>query len=161
MSYGFDLIRLPNGLNRDEACRLYLKEREETRDRATDRFGSIDPGKEQSKQRLAQKLIARYPWLQIFLRNYAEIAQKLSVSESEARRRFRNIELNGHAHSLQILLFDNEAGVNFSPGPNRQRCDGDLRVLWDCLRTLESEGGFSTYDPQIGKLLNLDSDFED
>jgi hypothetical protein len=33
-------------------------------------------------------------------------------------------------------------------------------VLWDCLEILRSQVSFSAFDPQVGKVLELSSDFD-
>ena len=82
------------------------------------------------------------------------------IEISEAERRFRDIELNDERHSIQITLFDDAAGVALSPSETVDECTRAMTLLWDCLEILHSRGGFSAFDPQVGKLLNLDSDFD-
>jgi hypothetical protein len=163
MGYTFELVRLPPGVDRDEAYKRLSEEREELLENEinADRIGPISPAGEQAKRKLAAALMARHPSLEMYEHNYSQIAKTWSIPESEARRRFRNMELNDKKLAIQILIFDDAAGASFSFLGDPQHCTSAVRVLWDCLRVLESEGGFSTYDPQIGRLLDLDSDFDD
>lgn len=163
MSYGLDLVRLPAGIDPGAAYAQYQEEQERyylAGLDATDKLGPVDPAKEERKQRIVTALIATNPDLKRFERNYSRIAADESISESEARRRFRNIELNDHRHSIQIVLFDDEAGVSFSFTGKGEDCIAAVRTLWGCLQVMESEGGFRTYDPQIGRVLDLNSDFD-
>ena len=161
MSYGFFLVRLPAGVDRDEAYRQKLEEEDRVSDGKPDHVnpGPIDPRKEREKQRLAAALMARHPTLELYRRNYPTTARALGIDELEARRRFRHLELNEKQLSIQITLFDDAAGVSFSFDGDARGCARAARVLWDCLEILEFEGGFSTYDTQIDKILDLKSDF--
>jgi hypothetical protein len=163
VSYGFDLVTLPSGIDRNEAFRKKLEEQARAFqgvNPGSGELGPVDPSKEQAKGRLAAALQARHPTLEVDTPDYSAIAKDKSISEAEARRRFRDVELNEHELSIQILLFDDAAGATFSFAGDPQACVNALRVLWDCLEILESDGGFSTYDPQIDKVLDLNSDFE-
>lgn len=160
MSYGFDLVHLPAGVDRYEAYNQVLKRKTSERNRGVVDPGPIDPVKEQLKQRLAAALMARHPTIDLYERDYPGIAKARGIDEAEARRLFRTVELNEKEKGFQILLFDDGAGASFSfVGPPRE-CTRAFRALWDCLEVLESEGGFSTYDTQIDKVLELKSDFE-
>jgi hypothetical protein len=162
VGYGFDLVRLPSGVDRNEAYKRMLKQQEESFQAASrgDRVGLTDPSREEAKQKLAAALLSRHPTLKMFQHDYSRIAMARSIPESEARRRYRNVELSEKQLSIQILLFDDAAGASFSFNGPRKQCGKALRFLWDCLEILESEGGFATYDPQVGKVLDLKSDFE-
>ncbi len=163
MSYGLNLVRLPAGIDPAVAYAQYQEEqvrRYEAGLSAANNPGPIDPAKEERKQHMAAALVASDPDLKKFERNYARIAAEESISESEARRRFRNIELNDHRHSIQIELFDDEAGVSFSFTGKGDDCTAAVRILWGCLHVMESEGDYRTYDPQIARVLDLNSDFD-
>lgn len=163
MSYSFDLLRLPKDVDADEA---YKKQSEANERKLLEKItgnddpGPVDPKKEEMKQRLASVLTARHPSLKLFHPDYAALASSKSVDVSEAKRIFRDVELNDEQHRIQIILFDDSAGAALSASESKQSCTAGLRLLWDCLALLEKEGGFSTYDPQVGKVLDLDSDFD-
>lgn len=162
MSYAFDLIRLPAGPDRDQAHRQFLKEKERADNGAADSRdpGPLDPAKEERKQRIVTALTSRNPDLRKFERNYAKIAASRSVSEAEARRLFRDIELNDERNYIQINLSDDEGSIGFSPEGRGEACAKSVRTLWDCLRVLESEAGYAVYDLQLGKILDLESDYD-
>ena len=155
MSYGVFLVRLPPGKDRYKAFQDILEQRAS----APNDLGSLDPATEETKRRLAEALMARDPDLELFQRNYAEIARTRSIDESEAHRLSRDLELNDHRHHIQVMIFDDAAGLSVSLSGSPQRCAETLRVFWTCLEVLESQGGFSTYDTQIDKVLDLKSDF--
>jgi len=163
MSYALNLLRLPAGIDPVVAYAQYHEEQVKLYEAglsAADRLGPIDPAKEERKELIAAALVASNPGLKKFERNYAKIAASKSISEPEARRRFRNVELNDDQHSLQIVLFDDEAGVSFSFTGKGEDCTAAVRVLWGCLQVMESQGGYRTYDPQMGRVLDLHSDFD-
>jgi len=161
MSYGLDLVRLPPGLDPEVA---YKKQSEETARELAGPHGAdpgpIDPKKEDTKRSLATALMARHPSLRLAQPDFAEIARLNNIDLSEAKRRFRDLELNEEGYSIQITLFDDAAGVAFSFSGAFEECKKALRLLWDCLDILRSKGGFSAFDPQVGKVLNLSSDFD-
>jgi hypothetical protein len=121
--------------------------------------GPIDPKAEQEKDRLAAALTARHPALERFQPDYAKIASLYSIDPAEARRRYRQVELNESRYSLQIYLFDNAAGASFSFSGSPEESKKALQLLWACLQLLEAEGRFSIYDAQAGRVLDLSKDF--
>jgi hypothetical protein len=145
MSYTIDLVRLPPGADPEAAYREQSKEKEQEllKTRGVDP-APVDPKKEQAKQQLARALVTRHPSLRIAQPDFAA----------------RNIELNEERYSIQIALFDDTAGASFSFTGAFDECKTAMRLLWDCLEILRSLGGFSAFDPQVGKVLNLDSDFD-
>ena len=122
--------------------------------------GPVNPKLEERKQRIAAALMAENPLLQPFVFDYSEIAQLEQTSTEEARRRWRHIELNGpdDDNGLQITLHDETASLTV---PYWHR-DGSAAAVWQenwqCLRVLEREGGFRTYDPQLERVLDLAAD---
>jgi len=155
MSYGVFLVHLPPGKDPYKAFQDIL----EHRAGAPKDPGPLDPVTEEAKRRLAESLMARNPDLELFQRDYARIARNHSIDKSAARRLFRDLELNDRHHHIQITIFDDAVGVSFSLSGAPPECTEALRVFWNCLEVLESEGAFSTYDTQIDKILDLKSDF--
>jgi hypothetical protein len=162
LSYGFDLVRLPAAVDRNEAYQRLsdLLAEAPVPEPLGSSAGPLDREKEERKQRLVAALIARDPHLKVFQRDHANIARRRSISEDDARRLFRDIELNDHQHSIQITLFDDEAGVSYSFAGDRLTAAQAARTLLDCLEVLESEGGFSTYDAQLALVLDLRADHD-
>ncbi len=161
MSYAFDLVHLPPGVDREEAYEHMQQQKANSFEHLSrsQRLGPIDPAKEEVKRRLAAALQQRHRSLKTFEFDYSRIAQSEGISESEARRLYRHLELNDPQLSIRILLFDDEAGTEFAFSGDAGGCANALRELWDCLEIMESAGGYSTHDPQLGKFLDLKSDF--
>jgi hypothetical protein len=161
MSYTIDLVRLPANVDAEAAYRERAKEKEEELAKSPGADpGPGDPQKEQAKQELAQSLVTRHPSLRMAQPDFEALGRRHRIDVSEAKRRFRNIELNDEQHSIQIVLFDDTAGASFSFSGAFEECKEAMNVLWGCLKILHSQGGFSAFDPQVGKVLNLDSDFD-
>ena len=152
MSYGFDLVRLAPAADLDEEASAKAERMRATLEAMADQDvpRSSDPSREQRMQELAAALMSRHPTLE---------RHPSSFGDADSGRP-RVIELNERSCWIQIHLFDDGAGASFSFVGDAQACTRALRLLWDCLEILESEAGYSTYDPQIGKVLNLESDFE-
>jgi hypothetical protein len=161
MSYVIDLVRLPANVDPEAAYREQSREKEEelAKSQGADP-GPVDPGKQQAKEQLARSLVTHHPGLRVAQPDFAALARRHGIDISEARRRFRNIELNDEQHSLQIILFDDTAGISFAFSGAFEDCQKAMRLLWSCLEILGSQGGFSAFDSQVGKVLNLDSDFD-
>jgi hypothetical protein len=161
MSYVIDLVRLPANVDPEAAYKERSKQKEEelAKSHVVDP-GPIDPRKQQAKAQLARALVTHHPGLRISQPDFAALARRHSIDISEARCRFRHIELNDGQHSIQIILFDDTAGASFSFSGAFEGCQEAMRLLWGCLEILRSHGGFSAFDPQVGKVLNLDSDFD-
>ncbi len=159
MSYDLNFFHVPQGMNPLTAYNGQTEEREHkllVRPCGSGSSGSIDPSKEVAKRRLADLLIMRYPEFEIFQYDYREIAKMKSIDESEARRRYRDIQLT-HPSGLQIVLFDDTAAVTIPYWPN---ATSSLSTAWEHLKTLATEGEFSVHDPQLGRILNLDTDLD-
>jgi hypothetical protein len=164
LSYDFQLFHVPVGVDAASTYEVQLAEQRLAmlrRRKGIDSWGPIDPLKERTKSQFAAALIALHPDLQLFERDYTSLAKKKSMSEADARRRYRDMELNDHELGLQIILFDERASVTipFARHGN-SKATTMLRAVWACLKVLEDEGDLSTYDSQLGKILCLDSDFD-
>jgi hypothetical protein len=143
MSYGFDLIHIPSGVDPLMFYKQKLPEREaevlESLRSADDLL--LDRPNKENEQHLVNALLAVLPSLK--------------------RGQFRNnTELTERQKRIQIALFDESAGVSVSFVGGAEETRDVLQNVWNCLRVLQSEAGLSVYDAQVGKILNLDSDFE-
>ena len=160
MSYVIDLVRLPPGPDPEAAYRKQARETEAAVVKSGGDPGPVDPKKEEAKQQLARALVTRHPSLRVFKPDFAELARWHHVDVAEAQRRFRHIELNEERYSIQITLFDDGAGAALAFSGAFEECKTAVRLLWDCLDILRDQGGFSAFDTQVGKVLDLDSDFD-
>ncbi len=158
MSYDLYLLRLADAADPLASARANLERLEDE---------DVDPGPpdlaaEERKQALADGLRARHPELQPFPFDYPGIARLQGISEEEARRRFRHIELNGpdDGNGIQIELFDDRATVTVPYWHHGPEADPVFAEIWEYLAVLESAGGYRTYDPQLDRILDLGQDLE-
>jgi hypothetical protein len=123
--------------------------------------GAPDPLKEARKRRIADRLRAITPQFEPFKLDYQRIAVSQGISEEEARRRFRHIELDGpkNGSGVHITLFDDTAVLTVPYWHEGLGANKVFKEVWQYLLIFEKEG-FQPYDPQLGRLLNLDVEFE-
>jgi hypothetical protein len=157
VSYDLHLLRLSStGDPLSEVSALLEQEEEED---------EINPGppvpeKEARKNDLAERLCAANPPLERFAFGFAEVARLYNCTEEEARVKYRHVELNGpeDGNGIQITLFDDTASIAV---PYWHQADGAKTVfaeIWRYLAVLAEHGGFSAYDPQLDRLLDLSKD---
>lgn len=155
MSYDFHLFRPVEGVENLETVRVTLEtETEELNP------GLPDPLKEQQKRQNAALLQMVNRNLEIFSFDYAEIARASGISETDARTRFRHLELNGpeDGNGIQITLADDTASITVPYWHTGDRAKPVLDEVWQYLLVLERRSGLLTYDPQLERVLRLDSD---
>jgi hypothetical protein len=144
VGYGFDLVHVPRGLGRDErraAVARAFEELEPIDEAERTQRVTMPPSPEQS--RLAGLLKLRFP--------------RLRVTHESAS----HIELTERNLWTQISIFENAAGIGMHPGGfSAAKYIEAARLAWDCLGLLEREASFATYDPQLGRVLDLATDFE-
>jgi hypothetical protein len=119
--------------------------------------GSIVAVAEEAKQKLADALLQHMPSLRQFVFDYGRIAALEHVDQSEARRRWRHIELNEDDFGLQIILHDENAFAALPYWHEGEKADAAFRALWGCLQVLQIEAEYCIYDPQLGRILDLTS----
>ncbi len=158
MSYDLDLLRVPAGEDPLKAAQAIFGE-----DQEQINPGVPDPEKEATKQELAKQLQLINPSLEVFPFDYGEIARSLNISEQEARREYRHIEINSAdgGPGIQITLFDDTASLTIPYWHRGEKANGVWREAFQYLECLERHGGFSTYDPQLDRILDLGSDLEE
>jgi len=127
--------------------------------------GESNPGpmleeKEEAKRRLAAALMSHNPALEPFAFDPRALAKLDNVSEQEAGRRYRHIELSDHDRGIQIVLYDDRVAVHLAYGQDAAATMSALGGLFDYLRILERDGGYTTFDPQLDRVLDLQSDLE-
>lgn len=125
--------------------------------------GPIDPEAEDRKSHLVAALRKVNIRLEPFIFDYAEIARLQSTSEDEARQRWRHIELNGpdDGNGIQIALHDETVSVTVPYWHRGVAADGVWAEIWRYLHVLSNEGRFDVYDPQLDRILQLQSDLPD
>ena len=153
MSYDFRLCLPQAGRSREEIATADVEE-----------FGISDPvpAKEERKQRISAALIAHNPALEPFAFGFDELSKLQKITVEDAKKKYRHIELNGPdgSNGIQITLFDDEASVTVPYWHEGAAARQVFEEIWSYLQIIEREGGFFTYDQQIGRVLDLERDFE-
>jgi hypothetical protein len=121
-----------------------------------------DVTKDALKARVAEALIAHNSQLSTFPFDYDEIAKSENFSVEEAQLRYRHIELNGpdDGNGIQITLFDDEASVTVPYWHEGGKAESTFREIWEYLRIIQRETGYLVYDQQLGRIVDLASDFD-
>lgn len=124
--------------------------------------GPVDPSAEERKRKLADALISSNPQLEVFQFNYDAVAASLGVSVDEARRVWRHLELNGpeDGNGIQITLWDTHATISVPFWHSGEDAVPVVREIWEYMRLLISVAGMQPFDPQLGRELNLETDFD-
>jgi hypothetical protein len=154
MSYDFRLCLPQAGRSREEIATADEEE-----------LGVTEPvpAKEERKKRVLVALKAINPALEPFAFGFEEIAKVDRIPVEDAKKKYRHIELNGpeeEANGIQIMLFDDEASVTLPYWHQGAKARRVFEEIWTYLKIIESEGGFFTHDPQIGRVIDLKTDFE-
>lgn len=158
MSYDLYLLRPTAGKDPIEEAEALFNEDVDEIDP-----GIPDPQKDATKTQLAKQLQLINPSLEVFQFDYGEIAKSLKISEQEARSQYRHIEINeaDGGKGIQITLYDDTASLTIPYWHTGEKAGEVWREAWQYLECLEREGGFSTYDPQLDRMLKLVSDLEE
>lgn len=96
--------------------------------------------------------------LQPFPFDYQQIAAVENVDETEARRRWRHIELNEDEFGLQLMLEDETASAALPYWHVGQKAQAALRAMFGCVAVLQNEAGYFIYDPQLDRVMDLASE---
>jgi hypothetical protein len=152
MSYDFRLCLPQQGKTLEE---IALADSEEIG------AGEPDPVKEERKRIITEALVAKNPDFEPFALGFEQIAASQGITVEDAKKKFRYIELNGpeDGNGIQVTLFDDEASVTVPYWHKGDRAKSVFEEIWRYLRTIEEKGGCFTYDPQLERILDLNSDF--
>lgn len=120
--------------------------------------GPVLPSCEVAKRKLTDSLRIKQPLLEEFVFDHHGLAESHQINQAEARRRWRHIELNLESVGLQITLFDGWATVTLAYWHDGDEARDALNLAWDCLKTISGETGYGVYDPQLGRVLDLNAD---
>jgi hypothetical protein len=119
--------------------------------------GPIDPAIEDRKRAIAAALIQADPTLRISAFEFAEIAALQGVSETEARRANRHLELDAGLESrtgIQITLFDDTAALTVPYWHHDAAMREVWSEIWKYVGVLKHAGAFVAYDPQIERIVD-------
>jgi hypothetical protein len=157
MSYDLHLFRAEPGSDLLAAAKASMERQDEDIDTA-----GRGSDAEVRKQALVAALQAVNPALEPFVFDHAEIARLQNVTEAEARRRWRHVELNGPAdgNGIQLTLDDDSVSITVPYWHRGDEARNVWREIWRYLEALQREGGFAAYDPQLDRVLDLARDRE-
>jgi hypothetical protein len=155
MSYEIHLLHVQTG----EVPRAIFERHLDQRARELN-SGPAEPAKEAEKERLARALMRFHPALVRAEFDFAGVARIEDLEEHEARRQYRHVELNADDYTgIQITLWDDTAEITFPYWHNGEQALSVLYQVWECLSVLTKWGAFVPFDPQLDKVLDLESDF--
>jgi hypothetical protein len=154
MSYDLYIFRAPGGTPPHELGDLALALTE-----AGMPTSEPSPEVETAKHALADALRASNPALEPFAFDHAELARGQGITEAEARRRYRHIELTDPelVTGVQITLYDDWASVTLPYWHSGAAARAVWSEVWRYLHIFV-EKGHVVYDPQLDRPLNLDVD---
>ena len=85
----------------------------------------------------------------------------MKISESEAIRQYRHIELNSGDDGIQMELYDDTASLTIAYWHHGEKANQVWGEAWRFLECLQVRGEMSIYDPQLERMLDLDRDFDE
>ncbi|HET6430370.1 MAG TPA: hypothetical protein VFJ30_18290 [Phycisphaerae bacterium] len=157
MSYDLWAFPVPSGRDPLEAAMQLLEDQErelEARD--------PEPQIEAIKRTLADAICSGNPKMTPFALEYERIAEIEKITVEEAKRRYRYIELDGpdDGNGIQVTLYDGYATVTVPYWHQGPKAESVFKEIWGYLRLLSEKGAYVCYDPQLERILRLDSDFD-
>jgi len=112
---------------------------------------------------LAASLQALNSRLERYVFDYPKVAAALGVTEDEARAQWRHIELNtpDGDNPIQVTIDADHASLTMAYWYTGERAWETIREALSYLAVIERETGWATFDPQIGRRLDLRADLND
>lgn len=119
-------------------------------------------GDAQRRQRLATALLAAMPGLVRTDAASPGNSECKDASDGEGVDDQNIIELTAldDGTCLQITIADREVGISVPYGHGPDQAREALAAMWRSAGIVEREGGYFTYDPQAGRVVDLAQDFE-
>jgi hypothetical protein len=155
MSYDIEL--LPRG-RVDEILRQYESQ---DADSVVLNPGPSVAEREEWKRRLRGVLIREEPKFEQFEFDFHEIARIDSISEGEARTRYRHVELNlleSDRSGIQVTLYDQTVSITIPYWHNEAAASQVFVRVGRYIELLENSGDLVTYDPQVGRIVRFATD---
>jgi hypothetical protein len=114
-------------------------------------------------EQLAGRLQALNPRLERFVFDYPQIARTLGVTEAEARVQWRHIELNtpDGDNPIQVTIEADHASLTVPYWYTGDRARATMREALSYLAVLAREAGWTVFDPQIERVLDLTGDLDE
>lgn len=116
------------------------------RDKEASQYVPVDPAREAIKLRIAKRLSALLPDIEVERAGYEGTA-------SSAFRCFEINDLSDDSFGIQIQLFDDEACVTIPFWHEDERAESCFRQVWEILGAICSVAGYAVFDPQMDRAL--------
>ena len=151
MSYELLLLRVPPGASEDDVGRIARSMTEAEDSRAV---APRDPEIGRRKRALVDALVEECPELEGGEPDYEALARAESISEEQARDRFRwwTVSTPEEGAGIEITLYDDYISLEMQSSAGT---DEDWEDVWRYLEILVREGGFVVWDPQGSDLVDL------
>gem|GEM_PF-3423909 len=118
--------------------------------------GPIVEGLEVQKQRILETVLRRVPELEHYTFDYADLARHAKVSEDEARRRWRHLELWNEEFGLDVDIYDEIITMAVDRAFKGEKEQQAMNALWEICRIARREWRLQAYDPQLERLVDVD-----
>ena len=100
------------------------------------------------------------PALQISEFDYEALAVSEGITVEAARARYRHLELTAEdGTGIQLTLFDDTAAIQVPYSHTGRATKAVMAKVWNYLKLLKREAGYVAYDPQMGNVLDIASDY--
>ena len=114
-----------------------------------------------SRRAIASALIKQNPRFDVFP---SELAGALAATEGSAMEEpAEYIELSDTEDDtgIQVSVFEEEISVTVPYWHSGEAAEAVFHKVWKYLEAIQRIAGCHTYDPQLGRLVNLNTDFND
>jgi hypothetical protein len=113
-------------------------------------------------EKLTALLQALNPRLERFVFDYPRLAKTRGMTEHEARAWWRHIELNTpDGNPIQVTIHPDQAALTMAYWYTGEQARETVGEALSYLAVIERETGWTTFDPQIGRRLDLRGDLND
>ena len=154
MSYDLALYMVPEGMDPDFAIGALTD-----RDPAYPELLELNALSYEKRRVVVAALMEANPLLEAWPAHYAPDAQP--AEDEEGRASHVELDAGERGTPVQISISGNQAGLSVAYGHTGEKARETFRDVWRYLEILQRETGYSTYDNQIGRKLDLERDFED
>ena len=158
MSYDFRLFQPQPGVDSLDTAQAESEDESEEIN-----VGPKVPAKELRKQSVAAALVKANPSLKVFGFAFEKLAKSEGISVESAQACYRHIELNGpeNGNGIQITIFDDTATITVPYWHKGKKAQDVFREIWLYLSIIQEVAGYEIYDPQLDRIICLDSDMND
>ncbi|MEO8607820.1 MAG: hypothetical protein ABI690_08070 [Chloroflexota bacterium] len=72
----------------------------------------------------------------------------------------RHLELNNISNGIQIAFYKNSIAFMLPYTHRGEQAQAVFKKIWKYIAIIQAETGYVVYDPQLGEVLDLETDFE-